>query len=319
MMTNWTRGLAMAGLGLMTAAGSSLAQQPAKAPASERVVDGDLPGPIDSLQDFQDTGRMVFKLADTNMDNMISQKEAVDAGNLLVGGFFFRADTNGDGTLSREEAQQARDGLLQQKPFLRVVLRRVEAAKNDQGAAAPGAGTNPAQGLATLLDGNNDRQFQATELRQAVQTGVQALYAAADTDRDGQMTPGEINAAIIGGAQTAAQAAFQAADQDRNGALSQQEFDKAIIAPANFIFSMVDVNGDNQISSQEAQSAQRLIVNRLQMLEVPEPSNSARNIIQQGRYQGEPIPNLGSPTTPSRTQPAPARTAPAPATAPVPR
>ena len=50
-----------------------------------------LPGPIDSLGDLQDTGKMLFKLADTNNDNRISQKEAVDAGNLLAGGFFFRA------------------------------------------------------------------------------------------------------------------------------------------------------------------------------------------------------------------------------------
>ena len=43
---------------------------------------------------------MLFKLADTNNDGQISQKEATDAGNLLVGGFFFRADANGDGTLT---------------------------------------------------------------------------------------------------------------------------------------------------------------------------------------------------------------------------
>ena len=43
---------------------------------------------------------MLFKLADTNNDNRISQKEAVDAGNLLAGGFFFRADANGDGTVT---------------------------------------------------------------------------------------------------------------------------------------------------------------------------------------------------------------------------
>ena len=35
-----------------------------------------VPGPIDSLQDLESTGRMLFKLADTNNDNFISQKEA---------------------------------------------------------------------------------------------------------------------------------------------------------------------------------------------------------------------------------------------------
>ena len=57
-------------------------------------------GPIQSIQDVQDTAKMLFKLADTNNDGQISQKEATDAGNLLVGGFFFRADANGDGVLT---------------------------------------------------------------------------------------------------------------------------------------------------------------------------------------------------------------------------
>ena len=75
-----------------------------------------LPGPINSISDLQDTAKMVFKLADTNNDDQISQKEAVDAGNLLVGGFFFRADTNGDGVLTEQEAQQARESLFASSP-----------------------------------------------------------------------------------------------------------------------------------------------------------------------------------------------------------
>ena len=84
-------------------------------------------GPIDSLQDLQDTGRMIFKLADENNDGQISQKEAIDAGNLLVGGFFFRADQNGDGVLSQDEARQAREAFLSTKPWLRYA---VETAKS---------------------------------------------------------------------------------------------------------------------------------------------------------------------------------------------
>src|SRR4051812_42766379 len=82
---------------------------------------GDVPGPIDSLSDLQDTGRMLFKLADENNDGQISQKEATDAGNLLVGGFFFRADQNGDGVLSQDEAKQAREAFMSSKPWLRYV------------------------------------------------------------------------------------------------------------------------------------------------------------------------------------------------------
>ncbi len=90
MMTHhWMNGLKALGLGLVTLAGTASAQTK------------DLPGPIDSLQDLQDTGRMIFKLVDENNDGQISQKEAVDAGNLAVGGLFFRADANGDGVVSR--------------------------------------------------------------------------------------------------------------------------------------------------------------------------------------------------------------------------
>ena len=88
-----------------------------------------MPGPIDSISDLQDTAKMVFKLADTNNDGQISQKEAVDAGNLLVGGFFFRADTNGDGVLTEQEAQQARESLFAQQPLLRFVLERAKPTR----------------------------------------------------------------------------------------------------------------------------------------------------------------------------------------------
>ena len=84
-------------------------------------------GPINSFQDVQDTAKMFFKLADTNNDGQISQKEAVDVGNLLVGGFFFRADTNGDGVLSQEEARQARESLFAQQPLLEACVRKGQA------------------------------------------------------------------------------------------------------------------------------------------------------------------------------------------------
>jgi hypothetical protein len=58
-------------------------------------------GSTDLISELEDAGKLLFKLADTNNDNLISQKEAVDAGNLLAGGFFFRADANGDGTVTR--------------------------------------------------------------------------------------------------------------------------------------------------------------------------------------------------------------------------
>jgi len=299
-MNTWKSGMMTAALAAMTASWAS-AQAPTPAPAPGRAAEpvrseGDLPGPIDNLADLEQTGRMLFKMADTNNDGQVSQKEAVDAGNLMVGGFFFRADQNGDGILSQEEAKQARDSLFAQQPLLRYVLMKgkYESAKAEGGNAAH----DPAKVIGNLLDTNNDKQIQATEVRQAVQTTVQSLFAVADTNRDGQVNPTEINAAIIGFARTAAQAAFQQADADNNGSLSRAEFDKAIVEPANVLFGILDVNNDGQVSTEEAQQARRMIASQLRHLMVPEPANSARNLIRTGVApdQISPVPNVPAST-----------------------
>jgi Ca2+-binding EF-hand superfamily protein len=271
------------------------------APVGVRAADDEVntPGPIDSVQDLQDTGKMVFKMADTNNDNKISQKEAVDAGNLLVGGFFFRADADGNGVVSRDEAQQARDALLRQKPLLRIVLER--APKSGSGEGNEQA-QDAMQGFMSLVDANNDGQLQATELRQLVQTSVQGLYAQADTDRDGHLTPSELNASVQGMAQAAAEASFQAADADNDGSLSKEEFDKMIIEPARVVFRIIDADGDGKISKQEAQSAQRTVNRQLQMINVPEPDNSLSNQIDNATQRGGNQ-AIGSPRTPNRTTP----------------
>src|SRR5262245_12246018 len=116
---------------------------------------GDLPGPIDSIQDLQDTARMLFKMADTNNDGQIAQKEAVDVGNLLVGGFFFRADANGDGTLTPEEARAARESLFQQKPLLRYILEKAKPTTAPGGIGeanplGPGTPNQPGEAARTI-------------------------------------------------------------------------------------------------------------------------------------------------------------------------
>jgi Ca2+-binding EF-hand superfamily protein len=290
MKTNWLRTMSMMGLGLLATVSVGRAGGP-----------GDLPGPIDSLSDLQDSGRMLFKMADENNDGQISQKEAVDAGNLLVGGFFFRADANGDGVLSRDEVKQARDSFLADHPLMRILVQKNQAAV----AATPGSpAANAEQMFEALVDTNHDGNLQANEVRQIVQTGVAALFASADTNRDGQLSPTEVNAALIGMANAAAQTAFNAADIDRNGQISQAEFDKAIVEPANAIFRAMDANNDGQLSPQEAQSARQTVLNQVKRLRVPEPSNSARNLINTGANPAQvaPVPSFGQPATPA-TQP----------------
>jgi len=268
---------------------------------------GDIPGPIDSLEDLQDTGRMVFKMADENNDGQISQKEAVDAGNLLVGGFFFRADKNGDGVLSADEARDAREAFLSSKPWVRYALGTAKAQLQKDGANKNNSqNQNMLATLAGTFDTNNDKQLQGTELRQAVQTVVQGGFAAADTNRDGQLSPAEVNAAIAGSGRQVAQATFQQADTDNDGSISQAEFEKAIQEPARVAFAVMDLNHDGKLSQQEAQTARQLLGSRLRQMNVPEASNSPRNQInsaigsqnqpgQQGGQQGQPAPVPAAP------------------------
>jgi Ca2+-binding EF-hand superfamily protein len=318
-MEKWgIRGTATAGMAFFAMAGIGFAQvtnaargQPAQGEGQgqARAVagggqgapqhpPGDLPGPIDHPQDLQDTAKMLFKLADTNNDGQISQKEATDAGNLIVGGFFFRADQNGDGTVTKEEARAARELLLQQQPMLRVLVQRVRAAKNAKTHNQDGdnATQNPIQSVASLLDSNNDKELQASEVRQAVQTTVQGIFATADTNRDGQLSPTELNAAVIGAGRSAMQASFQQADTNHDGQLSREEFDKALIEPANTIFAMIDANNDGQLSQDEMRSARQFVVSQLRMLRVPDAPNSPRNLIRTGQSadQVAPVPTPAS-------------------------
>jgi Ca2+-binding EF-hand superfamily protein len=270
---------------------------------------GDVPGPIDSLADVQDTAKMLFKLADTNNDGQISQKEAVDAGNLLVGGFFFRADANGDGTLTPEEARAAKESLLSQQPLLRYVLQKSKPT-NGNGVqigttGQPNSGTqNPIQAITNLLDSNHDQKIEAPELRQAVQTGVQTLFTIADANQDGQLSPAELNRAVGEAARTAVQVAFQTADMDHNGALSLAEFDKALTEPAHAVFRVLDGNNDNQLTLDELQKAQQIITDQIERLRVPEPANSFRRQIQSGTTTGigQPAP-VAAPTPATAVRP----------------
>jgi hypothetical protein len=274
----------------------------------------DLPGPIDSLDDLQDTGRMLFRMADANHDGQISQQEAINGVNQMVGGPFFRADQDGNGALSQEELRSAREAFMSQRPLMRILLQRARAQAGQNNTA--NQAQDRARNALSLIDTNNDGQVQSTELRQLVTTSVQSGFASADTNRDGQLTPTEINAAMVGAARAAAQAAFQQADTDNNGQLSQAEYDKAIVQPAHAVFGILDINRDNQLSQQEIQAAQRVVVGQLRRLALPEAPNSPRNMIQSGRTPAEtaPVPTFATPVQPGTatgTLPAPA---PAPTT-----
>lgn len=263
-----------------------------------RADDKDMPGPIDSLSDLRDVGKMLFKMADTNNDNHISQKEAVDAGNLLAGGFFFRADANGDGTVTKDEATAAREALFNQRPLLRFLFQRTKeetARQGNQPAVAQGKQT-----LMNFLDPNHDGNISAPELRQAVQTSVQSLFLMADKNGDGQIDNNEVNAAVADASRAAIQTAFNAADTDRNGAVSQAEFDQALVKPGHILFAILDANRDNQLSPDELRSGVQIIQGELRAMRVPEPT------ISLGSQLRQPVAVPAPAAAPVQTIPAPA-------------
>jgi len=272
-------------LGLLLAAPAAVRAQ------EHRELDlQSVPSPLEALRNIQNTGRMVFMTADVNHDGQISMQEAIDANNLLVGGFFFRADADGNGIVSQEEAKTMSDRYLNQNPWMKYVvdsLRMQAQQKSGQNNNNNTNQGNAAQALSALVDTNNDKQIQATELRQIVQTVTQSVFAAADTNRDGQMSPSEVNAAVAGGIRAMGQASFQQADDDHNGQLSRAEFDKSIIEPANVVFQILDLNHDGQISQQESQQLQRAIASQVRMMTLPEPANSPTNLIESGRLPRE--------------------------------
>jgi len=260
---------------------------PGRATAQQHPA-GDVPGPIDNIRDLQDTAKMLFKMADTNNDGQISQKEATDVGNLLVGGFFFRADANGDGTLEPQEAQAAREQLFRQQPLLRYVFQKAKPQPGEVAAAtgnnrtAQALAANPAQAIGNLLDTNQDRKIEASELRQAVGQSVTMLFQVADANQDGQLSPYELNRAVGEAARTATQVAFQTADTDRNGAISMEEFDKALTGPAHAAFRVLDANNDNQLSLDELQRAQQVIADQIRRLQMPDAANAPLHQLQSG-------------------------------------
>jgi len=151
-----------------------------------------------------------------------------------------------------------------------------------------------------------------------VATTVQGLFASADTNRDGQLSPTEVNAALVGGARAVAQAAFQKADADNDGTLSEAEFDQAVRQPVHVMFTIIDLNHDGKLSQEEVQRARRAVISRLQAARVPEPPNSLRNLIRSGQRPSDvaPVPAIGVPNQ-NRNQPA-GNQQPAPAPVPAP-
>jgi len=266
----------------------------------------DLPNPMQAVRLVQNVGRTMFLAADVNHDGLLSQKEAVDANNLLVGGFFFQADKDGNGVVTQEEAKEVQDSYLSQNPWAQYIVDTIKAQQTNSKDSSQ---IDPIQAFAALLDSNNDKQIQASEVRDLVQTTTQTIFASGDTNRDGKMSESEIYAAMAGAARAWSQFAFQQADTDNSGSLSREEFDKSIVEPANLAFQILDLDHNGQITQQEAQQTERTIIAQVRMLRLPEPANSPVKLIESGKLPEEAasVPTLATPDPRQLRRPQPAQ------------
>src|SRR3954452_22412889 len=87
----------------------------------------DLPNPMQLIRLVQTVGKTVFMAADVNHDDQISQKEAIDAANTMVGGYFFQAGRDGNGVVSQEEAKAVSDYFFNQNPWMRYVWQTIQS------------------------------------------------------------------------------------------------------------------------------------------------------------------------------------------------
>ena len=250
---------------------------------------------------------MLFKLADTNNDGQISQKEAIDAGNLMVGGFFFRADQNGDGVLSRTRRSRPARRCFAQQPLLRYVVEqgqgrgRTDATR--AGQRRPGRRTRrrpswqPARHQQRQADPGDRGAPGGPDGRPgAVRRGRHQPRRPAQPDRDQRGDhrrgpdggPGRLPARP-----TPTTTASSAGPSSTRRSSSRR----------NVVFAILDANNDGQISPQEAQQARQ--VDRQPAQDAawsPSRPTRPRNLIRSGRRADQVAP------VPSSAPPAPAAT-----------
>jgi Ca2+-binding EF-hand superfamily protein len=181
-------------------------------------------------------------VADTNRDGRVSKQEGLATAYFIAGGFFFSADKDGDLTVTPREAQEARRSGLVQHPVIRLMLL------NPYGAQEP----RPWGTLIKLAGMDNREPVTAADVRDSLQTGLDALFWRVDTSRDGFITREESRAAFAELVRAAGRSAYEQIDQDQDGMLSQEEVEADVVASARLGFVMADQNGDGMLTKQEA-------------------------------------------------------------------
>lgn len=129
----------------------------------------------------------------------------------------------------------------------------------------------------TRLDRDGDQRVSEQEFIAAGAAGLAARFAGIDTNRDGALSPAELDVARAASearlrrmaaddparSEYAAMPAFEALDRDANGRVDPDEFVAAQQVSLRQRFQRLDENGDGLLTEAEFEAARRRFLNQV--------------------------------------------------------
>lgn len=103
-----------------------------------------------------------------------------------------------------------------------------------------------------MLDLEYGKPLSADDARAAAKGALDDLFAVADSDSNGTITPAEARAASWAGVRTLGQQVFRSVDGSGDGRLDLAEFQSAVDNTARLAFDAADANDNGMLTEPEA-------------------------------------------------------------------